>query len=144
LNTTNIFTSYWWNTGSRNSSISISQPGIYWLQVIDKNQCTGTDSIVTTLKECLKGFYIPTAFTPDNNGRNDYFKPIIGGNVKEYQFIIYNRWGQVVFATKDMIKGWDGKFTGMPQDGNVFAWTCSYQLEGEPAKFEKGTFVLIR
>lgn len=140
----NSYNSYLWNTGSHAPTILITQPGIYWLEVTDNNQCEGRDSIVATLKECLKGFFIPTGFTPDNNGLNDYFKPTIGGHLKQYLFTIYNRWGQVIFSTNEISKGWDGKLKGVPQDGNVFMWTCKYQLEGETTKFQKGTLVLIR
>lgn len=138
------YNNYTWSNNSSSSSINITVPGIYWLQVKDVNNCTGRDSILIGLKECLKGFNIPTAFTPDNNGLNDYFKPVIGGTVKQYQFTIYNRWGQLVFTTKDLYKGWDGTFGGIAQDMNVLAWTCTYQLEGEAVKQEKGTVVVIR
>lgn len=138
------YNNYTWSNNSSSSSINISVPGIYWLQVKDLNNCTGRDSILIGLKECLKGFNIPTAFTPDNNGLNDYFKPVLGGTVKQYQFTIYNRWGQLVFTTKDLYKGWDGTFGGITQDMNVFAWTCTYQLEGEAVKQEKGTVVVVR
>jgi gliding motility-associated-like protein len=138
------FSSYTWSNNSSFSSISVTLPGLYWLQVKDGNNCTGRDSILVKPRECLKGFYIPTAFTPDNNGRNDDFKPFIGGIVRQYHFTIYNRWGQVIFTTKDRNKGWDGTLGGTKQDTNVFTWMCTYQLEGEPVKSEKGIVVLIR
>jgi hypothetical protein len=96
------FQQYTWNNGATGSSLTVTRPGTYWLQVKDNDNCVGRDSIVVYPKECLKGIYVPTAFTPDGNGRNDYFKPFIGGVVKQYQFTIYNRWGQVVFTTRDL------------------------------------------
>ena len=54
-------------------------------------------------------------------------------------FTIYNRWGQVVFTTKDISRGWDGTFGGQQQDTNVFAWMCTYQLEGEGVNRERGS-----
>ena len=144
LSTSSNYNSYLWNTNSTAKSLTISQPGIYWLQVIDNNNCIGKDTIVVTLKDCLHGFYVPSAFTPNNDGRNDLFKPIIGGNVKQYEFAIYSRWGEKVFSSKKINEGWDGKYKGVLQDGNVFVWICRYQLEGEELKFEKGTFVVIR
>ncbi|HEX5652302.1 MAG TPA: gliding motility-associated C-terminal domain-containing protein, partial [Chitinophagaceae bacterium] len=138
------YPAYQWSTGSQQHSVTIAQPGVYWLQVIDASNCQGRDSITVNPKECLKGFYIPTGFTPNNDGRNDSFKPFIFGIVKQYRFSIYNRWGQLVFETRDLLKGWDGRLGGLPQDSNVYAWTCLYQLEGEPPKLEKGTVVLLR
>jgi gliding motility-associated-like protein len=138
------YDNYHWSNNSTSTSINIAVPGLYWLQVNDANSCTGLDSILVGLKECIKGFHIPSAFTPGNDGLNDYYKPIIGGIVKQYRFTIYNRWGQTVFTTKEQYKGWDGNLGGIPQDTNVFAWTCTYQLEGETVKQEKGTVVVIR
>jgi gliding motility-associated-like protein len=138
------FSTYLWSNNTVSSSITVTSPGSYWLQVKDRHDCTGKDSIIVMPKECLKGFYMPSAFTPNKDGRNDEFKPFIGGIVKQYQFTIYNRWGQLVFTTKELNKGWDGSFEGTQQDTNVFAWICTYQLEGESVKVEKGTVVLIR
>lgn len=138
------FNSYLWSNGMNTASVTVLQPGTYWLQVTDSNRCQGRDTINVNLKDCVKGFYMPTGFTPDNNGRNDYIRPVIGGRLIHYNFTIYNRWGRVVFSSREQTKGWDGKLAGVPQDGNVYIWTCTYQLEGEPLRNEKGTFVLIR
>ena len=138
------FINYKWSNNSTSPSITITSPGVYWLRVTDASNCTGKDSIVVKSKNCLNGFYIPNAFTPDNNGRNDFFKPFIGGVVKKYQFMIYNRWGQIIFTTNDQHKGWDGKLAGIDQDPNVFVWTCTYQIENQSVKKEKGTVVLMR
>ena len=92
----------------------------------------------------MEGFYIPSGFTPNNDGKNDTFKPFIFGNVMAYKFIIYNRWGQIVFQTTDPYKGWDGRFKGQAQDSNVFIWSCTYTLDGKAAAFEKGSVTVIR
>lgn len=138
------FKSYLWNVGLNTPTITISQPGLYWLEVLDNNNCKGRDSVVVLSKDCIKGFYIPTGFTPNNDGKNDYFMPLIFGNVKSYNFTIYNRYGQTVFHSTELKKGWDGKFGSLPQDSNVFIWVCRFQLEGEKQEFRKGTFILIR
>jgi gliding motility-associated-like protein len=144
LKSAGSYSQYTWSNNATSSSINITEPGIYWLQVTDTNHCTGKDFVTVSPKDCLTGFHIPTAFTPNNDGNNDNFKPFIGGVVKQYQFTIYNRWGQAVFTTKDLRKAWDGIFGGMAQDTNVFAWICSYQLEGEAMNTEKGTVIVIR
>jgi gliding motility-associated-like protein len=87
---------------------------------------------------------MPTGFTPNNDGKNDLIKPIFFGHVVKYKFWIYNRWGQLIFETTDLDKGWNGLYKGEDQSSGVFVWVCSYQLEGNPEKREKGTFVLIR
>ncbi|HMK24840.1 MAG TPA: T9SS type B sorting domain-containing protein [Chitinophagaceae bacterium] len=91
-----------------------------------------------------KGLYVPTAFTPNADGKNDNFKPSIFGNVLQYQFAVYSRWGEIVFSTNKIDEGWNGSFNGHRQDANIFVWYCIYQLEGEDVKRKKGTVALIR
>ena len=138
------FKSYLWNTGSQSPSLRITQPGLYWLEVTDNDNCKGKDSINVIPKECLAGFYIPSAFTPNNDGKNDLFRPLLVGNIRRFEFWIYNRWGQPVFHTTDIKRGWDGTFNGIQQNSDVFVWLCRYQLEGESAETKKGAFTLIR
>ncbi|HMK24906.1 MAG TPA: gliding motility-associated C-terminal domain-containing protein [Chitinophagaceae bacterium] len=93
---------------------------------------------------CPVGFYMPTAFTPNKDGTNDYCKPFLFGKVLSYRFSLYNKWGQRIFETTDLQKGWDGKISGFNQDSNIFIWMCSYQFQNQPVEFKKGTVVLIR
>jgi gliding motility-associated-like protein len=144
LSSKQSYSSYLWNTGSSASSIIISQPGIYWLRVKDAKGCVGRDTVVVEPKDCMEGFYIPTAFTPNSDGKNDVFRPLLFGHVKKYQFAVYNRWGQVVFQTTEPNKSWDGRIAGLPQDTGVFVWVCTYQFEGAEVKTERGTVTLIR
>ncbi len=141
---TGIYGSYLWNTNETTPTLTIRNPGEYWLQVTTNTGCPGRDTVIVTQKDCLRGLYMPTGFTPNNDGKNDLLKPTIGGEVEQYKFTIMNRWGEIVFQTTDLTKGWDGRFKGLVQDGNVYVWTCSYQLAGETLKLAKGTFILIR
>jgi gliding motility-associated-like protein len=138
------YQNYLWNDGSVSSSLTITKMGDYWLQITGNNGCVGKDSISVLKKECLKGFYIPSAFTPNSDGKNDLFRPLLFGDVKKYQFTIYNRWGQVVFHSNEVGKGWDGKLSSINQGTFVFAWLCEYQFEGDELKIERGTVTLIR
>ncbi len=139
-----IFISYLWNTNAVTPSLNISSPGLYWLEVTDINACKGRDSIFVKSKDCLKGLFMPNAFTPNNDGRNDLFKPSLFGVVKQYDFAVYNRYGKIVFETKDLSKGWDGTIQGMPQNPGVFIWKCVYQMENQLLTTESGTVLLIR
>jgi len=144
LNVTGNYSQYTWNTGSSSSFIIVSQPGIYWVNVKDNNGCVGKDSVLVDLKPCGKGFYMPTGFTPNNDGKNDLLKPILLGNVVQYKFSIYNRWGQLIFESNDANKGWDGMYKGQTQNSGVFVWRCTYQFLNEAVQDVKGTFVLVR
>ena len=114
--------------------------------------CTVTDTVLINVKPICTPDYIywPTAFTPDNNGRNNTYKPSINGQLVLYEFIIYNRYGQAVFKTSNPTQGWDGRFKNSPQ-GTVgkpltggYVWSCKYQFAGRLLQQEQGTFVLIR
>ena len=144
LKATSSFDQYKWSTGSTASSVVVKQPGIYWLQVKDSNGCAGKDSIIVNAKVCPNKFFMPTGFTPNNDGKNDLVKPILLGDAVKYRFWIYNRWGQLIFEATDLNKGWSGLFKGQEQPGGIYVWVCSYQFKDEAEKMEKGTFVLIR
>lgn len=144
LKPTTSFQQYLWNNGAAASSINISQPGLYWLEATDNKGCKGKDSIIVSSKECLEGVYVPNAFTPNNDTHNDQFRVLAFGNIKNFEFTIYNRWGQAIFRTNDRFKGWDGKLAGVEQRSDVYVWTCRYRFEGQVERFEKGTFTLIR
>jgi gliding motility-associated-like protein len=144
LKAQNGYKNYLWNTGFAGPSLTITQPGYYWIQVTDYNNCQGKDTVKVLPKECMVGFYIPNAFTPNHDGKNDDFKPLLFGNVIQYSFTIYDRWGQIVFQTTTPLKGWDGRVNGIEKDPAVFVWICNYQFEGEEKKAAKGTVALIR
>jgi gliding motility-associated-like protein len=144
LRSTVSFQQYAWSTGDANTSIMVNQPGWYWLQATDQNGCTGTDSIHIATKDCLYGFFMPTAFTPNNDGKNEWCQPRLFGRITKYHFIIFNRWGQKVFDSNDHTRGWDGKINGQPAAVGSYVWSCSYQLENKTAEHKKGTVMLIR
>ncbi len=144
ISSSQSYLSYLWSTGSSQPAITISQPGTYSLRVTDNFNCIGRDTIVVNPKQCLEGIFVPNAFTPNNDGKNDIFRPLLLGVVLQFNFRIYNRWGQLVYETKELGKGWDGKVSGRDASSAVFVWTCEYQFEGQLKKLAKGTFVLIR
>jgi gliding motility-associated-like protein len=140
------FKTYLWSNSAVTPTIKAARPGVYWLDVMTDKGCPGSDTIIVNYKEdCVKGFYMPTAFTPNNDGNNDLIRPIIGGGVlQQYHFTIMNRWGEIVFRTTERTKGWDGRYKGMDQNSAAFIWTCTFQIEGQPLRMEKGSFVLMR
>ena len=139
------FSSYRWNDQSTGASLAVAQPGLYWLQARDENNCTVTDSVFIQTKTCPpQGAYIPNAFSPNSNGVNDIFKPLMYGKVKSYRFTVYTRYGQVIFDSSDPARGWDGMINGNYANSGVYVWLCKYELVGLAPKTEKGTVVLIK
>lgn len=138
------YSTYRWSTGSTTPAILVKSPADYWLTVTDAFGCVGSDTIAVAPVDCLAGVYVPNAFTPNNDGKNGYFKPIVNGDIVAYEFSIYNRFGQKIFTTKVPGQGWDGSIHGILQDSNTFIWTCIYQFRDQSVKQEKGNFLLLR
>ena len=91
--------------------------------------------------------YIPTAFTPNEDGLNDSFKPITSQNVTDYFFQIYNRWGEVVFESNDKDAGWNGFYNGHQAPDDVYVWKLFYISAFDPSQQtieEYGNVVLAR
>jgi gliding motility-associated-like protein len=138
------FERYHWSTGVNNRFISTNKAGQYWLQVTDKNNCMGSDSIYLSEKQCMQGLYVPNAFTPNGDRVNNVFRPLLFGNIEYYEFSVFNRFGQKIFTSKDQLSGWDGTYNLLPQNPGAFVWVCGYKLVGEKTEVKKGTFLLIR
>lgn len=88
---------------------------------------------------------VPTAFTPNGDGLNDFFGPLNALAAENFLFRIYNRWGVLVFESKDWTKPWDGKLSGITQPAANYVWTLSYRdlVTGRDVN-RKGSFILIR
>lgn len=138
------FSSYLWSTSSSTSSISVNSPGSYWLEVIDNNGCKAKEYINVSAESCPMQIFFPSAFTPNGDGKNDLFKPAVKGLLEQYEFSIFNRWGQKIFSTNDFLNGWNGKTGNIIQDGGTFIWMCRYQFKDQKPKMETGSFILIR
>ena len=67
--------------------------------------------------------YVPNAFTPDQDGNNEIFIPIISGHdPEEYEFMIFNRWGELIFISENSNSGWDGSYKGWSSKEDVYVW----------------------
>ena len=114
--------------------------------IATNNTLNCSDSIrktLTVLDFCL--IEIPTAFTPNNDGLNDYFRPHNALKADSYEFKVYNRWGQLVFASNDWQQKWDGRIKGVVQTTGVYVWMLSYtNRDTKQPVFRKGTVTLIR
>lgn len=88
---------------------------------------------------------VPTAFTPNGDGLNDFLFPLNALKADNLQFRVYNRYGQVVFETRDWSRKWDGRVNGVLQATGVYAWVLTFtNRETGERVFQKGTTALIR
>jgi gliding motility-associated-like protein len=146
--------SYSWSPVSDINNTSISNPVVYpdkdtWFRVVVTNNagCSSADSIFVK-SDLTKGkaeFFVPNAFTPNQDGLNDCFGLAYWTTTSDFELSVYNRWGQLVFYTKDKMKCWDGIFKGVKQPGGVFVYQvkANSPCSKEPL-YRKGTLVLIR
>jgi gliding motility-associated-like protein len=118
---------------------------VYTVRGIDAKGCSDTASInVAVVVGNKGGYFMPSAFTPNNDGLNDCYRVSHWGIIQSLEFSIYNRWGQLVFFSRDPSKCWDGTFKGKPQNPGVFVYMVKANTSCESNVFRKGTFVLIR
>lgn len=136
------FEQYRWNTGDITQSISISEPGNYWLTAMNPNGCESVDTI--HVKDSRTFILFPNAFTPNDDGINDAFCPL-ASNVISFHMSVYNRWGQFMFETDNIKTGWNGIIKGEKCPAGLYVYLVSYVLQdAAEAKTVRGSFTLIR
>lgn len=146
--------SYAWSPATYLSSSTIPNPvalfadpstGIQFKMIAFNNAgCSDSAYIVIKVFKTLPAVFIPSAFTPNNDGLNDVLRPIAVGIKSIEYFNIYNRWGQLLFTTKINGHGWDGKINNQLQPTGTFVWMVKATDYTGAAYFQKGVFTLIR
>jgi gliding motility-associated-like protein len=114
--------------------------------VASKGPCTETITVQVDAYSagCLVAdVFIPNTFTPNGDGSNDVLYAR-SGKIDELYFAVYNRWGEMVFETKDKSKGWDGTYKGKALDVGVFGWYLKAKCVNGEETFLKGNVTLIR
>jgi gliding motility-associated-like protein len=109
---------------------------------VSANGCLATAYYSFKVQEPID-FWVPNAFTPNEDGDNDFFSAY-GTTIKKGLLRIYNQWGQLIFETADIKKGWDGKFKGVPQPVGVYAYVVFAEMFNGSSVTDKGFLNLIR
>ena len=134
-------------TSEPSFTFPVSEPGIYPVQLLVSNQYGCLDSItIDVVVNDLYNFYVPNAFTPDNDGINDYFYPLGEGvSAANYKMYIFDRWGTQLFESDDMNTAWDGTFQGNKLKQEVYVWKIENEnsITGERNEYI-GHVVLVR
>ena len=146
--------SHLWNNGLTTQDITMSpiEDTTYIVTALQANGCYAVADVNVLINEELN-FFIPNLFTPNNDKSNELFL-IYGNGINEdnFNFAIYNRWGEIVFETTDVnemrTSGWDGTSNGQQQPVGTYVWTMSgFTIEGTPLQFggkNTGTILLKR
>lgn len=138
---TKVPVTYVWSDSSLGDRLTVKQPGKYTLYAFSDCGLTRED-VYIDFYNCELWF--PSAFTPNNDGRNDIAKVL--GNTSEvsnFELAIFNRWGNRVFHTKDINEAWDGSYEGKVQSTNAFYYYIKYKFRGRD-QIMKGSITLIR
>ncbi len=125
----------------------VSDPGdsiTYVVKVSTIEGCFAYDTMTVRIFKTAPDIFVPTAFTPNRDGKNDIFRAIPVG-IREFDyFSVYNRWGQLVFTTTNPRIGWDGTVGGKEQSTDTFVWRVrGVDYLGKVVQ-KKGTVTLIR
>ena len=116
----------------------------YRVLVYDEAGCVDSTAITVRVFKTGPEVFVPTAFTPNGDGRNDILRPIAAGMQQIEYFRVFNRWGQLVFSTRRSGEGWDGRIGGKEQGSAVFVWEVRAVDHLGAPYIRKGTVTLIR
>jgi gliding motility-associated-like protein len=130
-----------WSTGSSASNITATQYGKYSVKVTDLNGCTGSDEMMIG-SNCQLIWHVPTAFSPNGDGKNDVWGPTIK-DVQELKIAIYNRWGEKIWENREGQTAWDGTLGNVMAADGIYTWTASFRSNFKPY-YKSGVLTLIR
>lgn len=117
---------YLWSNGSTSPAINTTQSGVY--TVTATGTCVDAEGQVELIAgDCGPAVHVPNAFTPDDDGVNDLFLPVVAGDVESYRLEIFDRWGEMIFNANDPTIGWDGTYGGIPVADGVYVWRLVYR-----------------
>jgi gliding motility-associated-like protein len=143
--------SYRWSPAAGLSSSNVSNPvatlgndATYIVTVSSPEGCSARDTINIKVFNTAPDIFVPTAFTPNNDRLNDQLIPIPVGVTSIDFFRVYNRYGELVFSTTQIGKGWDGRIRGRDQNTSTFTWYVQGTDFTGKRIFKKGTSTLIR
>lgn len=119
-----------WNDGSTGPTLLVASPGTY--SVTANGRCMHMDGSVIIEPDTCGGFlHMPNVFSPNQDGVNDQFRPIVTGRVDRFDMEVHNRWGQKVFSTRSAGSGWNGRVEGGRAPSGTYYWTARYAVRNE-------------
>lgn len=137
---------YQWQNGSNKKSIEARDPGNYSV-AITLDGCLAYDTLQLKTENCNCIAMIPNAFTPNGDGVNDQFVPIIkcANLIPDFHISIYNRFGQRIYYTDKQGDGWDGTYNGRPSEVDTYYYILEYSTRiNKETSVRKGDITLVR
>ncbi len=150
-NTTGVVDYFWTTPNTWLSNININNPVAnplnnitYKVIVTNSIGCESSDTINVKVFFLPPDIYVPSAFTPSPDGKNDLFRPVPLGIKSLDLFSVYSRWGKLLYTTNKINAGWDGKYNGVPQNPGTYVWQANATDYKNKKISRKGTVILIR
>jgi len=135
---------YQWSDLSHDTVTTIYEPGFYWVEAWD--DC-GISRDTVLVQDCECYLRLPTAFRPTPAGVNQTFGPKVDCEFDKYEFIVFDRWGEVIFHTKSVDEHWDGTYRGVEAQSGSYGWKIDYKAKynGQPFRdVQTGAVILLR
>lgn len=133
-----------WSDGTDNDSITVTESGAYSVEVT-VNGCVSADTVLITEGTCDLLFIMPTVFTPNGDGVNELFTPLVSDNVVGMVFKVYNRWGLLLFESDRLDTWWDGRTpSGARASDGTYFWMAEVSDFGGNVHAFHGTVTLLQ
>ena len=139
----------WGFAGKDSSSISdpiydFENPGEYLTSLMVTNSfgCTAVTERLLVVTQ-TSTVYIPNAFTPNNDGVNDFFE-VKGTNLNSFELFVFDRWGELIFYSEDIEESWDGTINGVPAQEDVYVWKVNAHDSEERKQVYYGHVTVVR
>jgi len=151
--TSSVLTNYNWLPANKVSDSSIVNPissitssALFTVQVKDNHGCENTDSVyVELIDECTEDYmYVPSAFSPNNDGVNDCFKLLSPPYLTDFRMTIFDRWGEKVFETNNVTDCWNGSYKGAAAPSDSYPYVISYKCYNGTNLSKKGTVTIVK
>ena len=113
----------------------------YIATVTDSTGCKISDTV--SIEVVINPLFVPTGFSPNGDGLNDVLK-VIGGGTTYFKFLIFDKWGNVVFETSDISKGWDGTYKGKLVKNDTYIWKLEYVDDNGDLQNRIGNVTVVR
>jgi gliding motility-associated-like protein len=137
-----------WQNGpfSNTPSFRVDKDGTYKVTVKNEWGCTSEDNVAVKEMMCGCNVMLPSAFSPNNDGLHDIFRPIVNCVLLQFRLMVYNRWGNEVYASTNAMYGWDGTIlNGLKAEIGTYVWVLVYKGAETPEEIRKtGTVTLLR
>jgi len=141
---------YWWYDAAGNlidttTQISVMPDTSTWYRLVVKDfkYKQSSDTVWVYVTDCNSPLFIPNIFSPNGDGQNDVLY-VRGQGISQLHFVVYNRWGQQVFESRDINHGWDGTFQGQKAEIGVYGYFVSGVVEDGKLVSKRGTVTLVR